>query len=93
MITEEILLFCRNISDADLKKLPFQKAVFEDVSNAWLVTQAQCYQIAKRKIPVWWAKAQVVFPDPQAVEQASSEWLARWKQTCRNATDRSIQLP
>ena len=64
-----------------MKKLPFQKAVFEYVSNTWLVTQAQCYQIAKRKIPDWWAKAQVVFPDPQAVEQASSEWLARWKQT------------
>lgn len=80
-ISSEMLTFCKEISEADLKKLPFQKARFEGISNAWLANQARCYQMAKTKIPTWWANGNLIFPDPQALEQCTSEWVARWKQS------------
>lgn len=80
-IAPEILHFCKEISETDLKKLPFQRPRFEGISNAWLASQARCYQMVKAKIPSWWANGNLIFPDPQAVEQCTSEWVAKWKQT------------
>lgn len=79
--TIQHLLFCKNLSEAESAKLPFRKPVFPDASNAWLVEQAGLYRMARTKIPDWWHRGDLVFPDKIALEQASSDVLARWKAT------------
>ncbi len=75
------LAFSKNLSAADRQKLPFRKPVFPEVDNARLVEQSQLYGLAKEKLPTWWERADLIFPDRVALEQCSSELVARWK--CR----------
>lgn len=77
--SEEMLGFCRQLTNDQIQKLPFQKSVFQGFENRLLIDQAICYQKAASKFPMWWATGKVVFPDKIAVEQASSEWTAQWK--------------
>lgn len=37
------------------------------------------YALAKDKLPLWWERGDLIFPDRVALEQCSSELLARWK--------------
>lgn len=74
-----MLNFCKSISEESVKKLPFQKPVFEGIENKWLAQQAEKYRTLKRKIPHWWERSEIVIPDGIAIEQCTSEWVARWK--------------
>jgi hypothetical protein len=78
-LTPQQLAFCKNLSANDRQKLPFRKPVFPEVDNARLVEQSQLYSLAKDKLPSWWERADLIFPDRVALEQCSSELLACWK--------------
>jgi len=78
-LTPQQLSFCKNLSASDRQKLPFRKPVFPEVDNARLAEQSQLYALAKDKLPSWWERAELIFPDRVALEQCSSELLARWK--------------
>ena len=80
-LNKEILAFCKELSEEECRKLPFKKPVFIGIENAALVEQASLYKQAKSKIPTWWERGDLVFPDRIALEQASSQMLASWKKT------------
>jgi|GEM_PF-1354365 len=77
----EVLTFCKNLSPGLSKKLPFQKPFFDGIDNSKLVFQVEGYRKLKDKIPTWWERGDLVLPDSVAVEQCTSEWVARWKTT------------
>jgi hypothetical protein len=74
---EEILAWCKALSKEKMLKLPFQKPVFEGIENKFLLVQATCYQLAKKKLPGIWEQGKWIFPDKTAAEQCSPEWIAR----------------
>ncbi|HOY95172.1 MAG TPA: hypothetical protein PK509_05510, partial [Catalimonadaceae bacterium] len=78
-LTPQQLAFCKNLSANDRQKLPFRKPVFAEVDNSRMVEQSHLYALAKDKLPTWWERADLIFPDRVALEQCSSELLARWK--------------
>ncbi len=75
----EILAFCRNLSAKEAEALPFKKQIFSGIENQWLVNQFYALKAAKQKIPGWWENLEIIYPDKLSVEQATSEWIARWK--------------
>ncbi len=72
----EILAWCKSVSKEEIQKLPFRKPVFEGIDNRFLLTQAACYQLAKKKLPAIWKEGKLIFPDKTAAEQCSAEWIA-----------------
>lgn len=77
----KVLNYCKNLTEENARKLPFKKAVFQGIENSWLVMQSECYRMAKSKLPIWWNRGDLAFPDKIAMEQCSSELTSRWKST------------
>jgi precorrin-6B methylase 2 len=51
-----------------------------DIPVNWVLTQIGCRQIARSKLPSWFALEDIVYPDKTALEQCSSETAAVYKQ-------------
>jgi hypothetical protein len=72
----EILAWCKALNREQIQKLPFQKPVFDSCDNRFLLLQAECYRLAKRKLPALWKENTWIFPDKTAAEQCSAQWIA-----------------
>jgi hypothetical protein len=75
----EALAFCLTLDSNSAKGLVFRNPIFEGVPNALLLEQFNLYQLAKDKLPSLVSTGYWVFPDRIAIEQSTSEALARWK--------------
>jgi hypothetical protein len=80
-MTEEQIAYCRSLSPDSQARLPFQKPVFADISNARLASQAMLQLMAARKIPESWLKKNLFIPDRQSLEQCTSSLVAAWKKS------------
>jgi len=78
-IDAKVLLFCRNLDQLEIQRLPFKKSVFSGIENSWLVEQHFAQKVAMLKISEWNGNEKIIFPDKLSVEQSSSGWIAKWK--------------
>lgn len=78
LLTAEAKLFIQENLDKDVAELALKTHGKHD-SMGFLLQQIRSRQKAKQKIPSWYANADILFPQPLSVEQASSELTARYK--------------
>ncbi|WP_196891412.1 THUMP-like domain-containing protein [Aureivirga marina] len=75
----EIQQFISENLNTDTKQLIFKKSPFENVSMQEIVNQIICKKKAKTKIPIWFEKENIIFPNKLNLEQSSSEKTAEYK--------------
>lgn len=63
----------------DLAMLMLKSKKFPDFPVKEIIQQIQSRQKAKQKLPEWYGKKGVIFPQPLSIEQASSEITAKYK--------------
>jgi hypothetical protein len=64
----------------DVAQLALKWSGRTDVPVQWLLQQINGRQIAKSKLPAWYANENIIYPDKTALEQCSSEVAAVYKQ-------------
>ena len=75
-----ILKILKENEAADVSALALQWSGKSDLPVSWMLQQISCRQIAKRKLPEWYALEKIVYPDRTALEQCSSTTTALYKQ-------------
>lgn len=78
-LTEKQKQFIRTHEDDDVRRLALKKSFFKDMDMAFILAQIAGRQIARHKIPSWYANDETVYPAHLSLEQASSEATAQYK--------------
>lgn len=78
-LSPEIKQFIENHASDDVKKLALQSKRYPDIDMQFVIRQIEGLQIAKNKIPTWYANSDIIYPKHLSLEQASSEASARYK--------------
>ncbi|GIZ15583.1 class I SAM-dependent methyltransferase [Capnocytophaga catalasegens] len=77
----EVQAFIEEHLAKDITKLLLGKSLFEGVSLSELATQIIGKNKCKNKLPKWFSTKGIYFPDKLAIEQSSSQQVARYKST------------
>lgn len=73
----------------DVRKLALQAKKYSDVDMPFAIEQIAGRQIAKHKIPSWYANKDILYPKHLSMEQCSSEFTALYK---ANLTEGGVLL-
>ncbi|MDR0543937.1 MAG: class I SAM-dependent methyltransferase [Odoribacteraceae bacterium] len=79
-LTPELIEFIRSHEQDATDRLLLSASKYPGVEMPFVVEQIIARQAAREKLPTWHAERRVVYPSRLAVEQASSEITARYKQ-------------
>lgn len=82
----EIQEFIHQNLNTDLGALLLKGMSFEEVSAAEVVEQMEAKKKCKTKLPTWFHKANIYYPNKLNVEQTSSELTAHYKSTLIKGT-------
>lgn len=78
-LTPEQKEFIRIYENEDVRDLALRKSIFTGLDMSFLLAQILGRQIAKNKIPSWYANSEIVYPVHLSLEQASSEITTQYK--------------
>lgn len=79
LLKAEVQQFINEHLSADIPSLVLKKQLFDNVSNAELAQQIEAKKRSKKKLPSWFAKNQIYYPEKLNIEQSSSEITAKYK--------------
>ena len=79
LLKAEVQQFINEHLSADIPSLVLKKLLFDNVSNAELAQQIEAKKRSKKKLPSWFAKDQIYYPEKLNIEQSSSEITAKYK--------------
>lgn len=88
----ELISFCKEHENDDVYTLALQAHLFPHIDIEVAIRQIKGRQIAKSKLPSWYAKEDIAYPVHLSLEQASSEKTALYKQTLCAKGDKMIDL-
>ena len=83
MTTADFIALHRN---ADVRQLALTKPP-ADIDLAFALRQIEGWQTARRKLPSWAARPDIVYPPRLALEQCSSEATAAYKRQVLQASN------
>ena len=83
LLNSEVQDFIQNF-EGDFSKLAFAGSPFENVSVQELVQQIESRKRAGKKLPLWFATPNILFPPKLNLEQTSSEITAEYKASLVN---------
>ena len=75
----EVQAYISEHINADVHKIALSKSPFEQVSAKELSTQIKARKKAEKKLPTWFQKPGIYYPEPLSIEQCSSETTAAFK--------------
>lgn len=79
-INDHIKSYIREHSESDVHQLLFAKnKVLTEAELKFAIQQIEGRQRAKKKLPTWWAKVDILYPKHLSLEQCSSEETALFK--------------
>jgi hypothetical protein len=78
LLASDVQKFIKNFT-GDLAALLLKKPQFKNLSNKELAVQIQTYQLAKKKIPAFKYRNDIIYPPKIHLEQSSSEQTAKFK--------------
>jgi hypothetical protein len=79
LASEDIQEFIHANSDADIAALSLQKWQYPEWPKNEILQQIKSLQKAKQKLTSWTTRKGIIFPIPNLIEQASSEFTANYK--------------
>jgi len=79
LLSPDIQSFIRDHETADVKALALKKYLNPDWHYPLILDQIKARQKAKIKVPSWLKHDDIIFPDNDTLEQASSEACAKYK--------------
>lgn len=79
ILTKEVQTYIQKNLTADITKLILKGSPFSNISVQELANQIIAKQKSKSKLPTWFAKEQIYYPDKISIEQSSSEITAQYK--------------
>ena len=77
--TREVLNYIAEHKDGDLRQLAFRSSPFENIDRIELMQQWEGRQRIRKKLPSWYAQADILYPAKLNLEQCSSERTADYK--------------
>lgn len=92
MLTQQQKQFIREHENDDVYALALRKSLFEEMDMSFLLAQITGRQIAKRKIPSWYACDNLIYPPHLSMEQASSELTAQFKASVMGNVNSFVDL-
>lgn len=92
MLTQQQKQFIREHENDDVYALALRKSLFEGMDMSFLLAQIAGRQIAKRKIPSWYACDDLIYPPHLSMEQASSELTAQFKASVMGNVNSFVDL-
>ena len=78
LLASDVQKFIKNFK-GDVAALLLQKPQFKNLSNKELAVQIQSYRLAKKKIPAFKDRNDIIYPPKIHLEQSSSEQTAKFK--------------
>lgn len=91
-LSSELISFCKEHENDDVYTLALQAHLFPHIDIEAAIRQVKGRQIAKSKLPSWYAKEEIAYPVHLSLEQASSEKTALYKQALCKKGDVMIDL-
>lgn len=79
ILHKEVQAYINSHLQADVHQLAMAKSPFEHLSSRELAVQISSKKKAEKKLPTWFAAAQIYYPEPLSIEQTSSETTAAYK--------------
>ena len=80
IMNEQTWNFVRQHQNDDVRKVALQKVKDQETDLSMALQQIAGWQTARKKLPSWAAKEDIVYPPHLNMEQCSSEQTARYKQ-------------
>lgn len=80
-IDQETKSFIQQHETDDVKRLALQAHSYPNIHFQFVLKQIAARQIAKSKIPSWYANEDIIYPQHLSMEQSSSEKTALYKAT------------
>ena len=79
ILTTEVQAFIRDNLNTDIVTVLLKKPIFDEVSNQELAQQLKARKKCENKLPTWFSRPKMYYPDSLNIEQTSSEITARYK--------------
>ncbi|MCO6176171.1 class I SAM-dependent methyltransferase [Flavobacterium sp. NRK F10] len=79
LLDKEVQDFINRNIDQQVTQLALQKKQFNGIALSEVVQQVAAKQKAEKKLPTWFATANIIYPSKVSVEQTSSEQTAAYK--------------
>jgi hypothetical protein len=84
LLQKEIQDFIQENLQKDVTKIALQKKEFPNIAFNDVIQQLAAKQKAEKKLPTWFAAANIIYPSKVSVEQTSSEKTAAYKASLIN---------
>ena len=78
LLASDVQEFIKNFT-GDVSQLLLKKSQFKNISNKELAVQIQSYQLAKKKVPAFKDRNDIIYPPKIHLAQSSSELTAKFK--------------
>lgn len=92
ILSPEFLSFCEEHEDDNIYELSLQHKNNHNIDIQSAIQQIKGRQIAKHKLPSWYAVENITYPIHLSLEQASSEKTAHYKQSLVTGGETMIDL-